>query len=334
MNEERLQHRRRERRRRRNRRIFKLFLVFGLFSFLIFGGLLGYGIYQIMDVASDSQEELDRGDSSEMRMEAVDPGSDSISILFLGVDDRDGDLSGRTDALVYATFNRNEGTVKMTSIPRDTLVTIPERGEDKIAHAHAFGGTDLAVETVENFLDVPVDYYMKMNFVAFIEIVDALGGIEIESERAFTEMDSEDNPDAISIEEGEQTLDGEEALAYARMRYDDPEGDIGRGSRHQEIIRAVIAEGASLSSITSFNSVLNSVNDHMTMNMSFRNMLSLHTYAGELDNIESLHLEGNDLYLSNIYYYNVLDESRNEISNTFREHMELDEDDDDEENSS
>ncbi len=306
------------------KRFFRTLMLLGILSLLTFGGVAGYFVYKLANVSTETQVELDRGVKSEKREEIVKPGKDNISILFLGVDDRDGNLEGRTDAMILATFNKEHGSVKLLNIPRDSLVEIPgRRNRDKINHAHAFGGLDLAVETVENLFDIPVDYYVKLNFKAFIEIVDALGGVEVEVPFTFTEMDSNDQQGAITLNEGTQLLNGEEALAFARMRKKDPRGDLGRGERQQEVLKAIITKGASLSSITSYNDVMNSIEDHMTTNLSFGNMLALHSYSSALSNIESLRLEGSDARINGGYYYELNPESVRELSATFRVHLGL-----------
>lgn len=291
--------------------------------FLIFGGVFAYFAYKVHDVASNT-EELERGQTSQLRTAQVNPSKDNISILFLGVDDRDGELQGRTDALILATFNKKEGSVKMTSIPRDTLVEIPGKvNRDKINHAHAIGGLDLAIDTVENLFNIPVDYYVKLNFVAFIEIIDALGGVEIDIPFTFSEMDSNDNKGAITLYQGLHTLNGEEALAYSRMRMKDPRGDIGRGERQQEVIKAIIKKGTSISSITSYGSVLDSLDKHLKTNLSFGNMISLHSYSSSLNDVESLSLQGRDSSIGGIYYYQLEEESLKEVSDEFKYHLGL-----------
>ena len=312
-----------QRRRQRNKSILKSAISFFFICFLILGGVFAYFAYKVHNVASNSVD-LDRGETSELRNKPVNISKDNISILFLGVDDRDGELSGRTDALVLATFNREEGSVKMTSIPRDTLVEIPGKvNQDKINHAHAMGGLDLAIDTVENLFDIPVDYYVKLNFVAFIEIIDALDGVEIDVPFTFTEMDSKDNKGAITLYQGLHTLNGEEALAYARMRMKDPRGDIGRGERQQEVIKAIIKKASSISSITKYGSVLDSLESHLTTNLGFSNMVSLHSYANSLNDVESLSLQGHDSSMGGIYYYQLEEESLQEISDDFKYHLGL-----------
>ena len=121
--------------------------------------------------------------------------------------------------MLVATFNRKANSINLLSIPRDSYVYIPEVGyKDKINHAHAFGGPVSTIETVEELLEIPIDYYVKINFDAFIEIIDALGGIDMYVPITFTEQDSMTGAGAISLNEGYQHLNGEETLALARTR--------------------------------------------------------------------------------------------------------------------
>lgn len=310
------------RKQRRQKWIKAMFISFFVF-FIIAGSIFAYFAFRVQNVTSSSPE-LVRGVKSEMREEAVKPSQDNISILFLGVDDRDGTLQGRTDALILATFNPEEGTIKMVSIPRDSLVEIPGRmNPDKINHAHAYGGIDLAIETVEKLFDIPVDYYVRLNFTAFIEIVDALGGVEIEVPFTFSEIDSQDRQNAITLYEGVHTLNGEEALAFARMRKHDPTGDIGRGSRQQEVIKAIIKKAATVSSITKYGEVLDSLENHLTTNISFTNMLALHKYSDSLGEIESFTLEGESTSINGVYYYDLIDESLENVKYELKVHLGL-----------
>lgn len=153
--------------------------------------------------ANQSFEKVDR-EISEKRQAKVEPVEDNVSILFIGVDDSEqrgqGAEHSRSDALVLATLNNEAKTVKLVSIPRDSYVYIPYKDrEDKITHAHAAGGTLATIETVEELFDIPVDYYVRMNFNAFIEVVDAFGGIEVDVDLpyAFYEKDENDEKQFI-----------------------------------------------------------------------------------------------------------------------------------------
>lgn len=306
---------------------FRRFLKYTLFTLLglilITGGVLAYMLYQLSNVASSSQQELERGEKSDYREEAVDPVSDPVSILFLGLDSRDGELKGRTDANILTTFNPDDNSIKMVSIPRDSRVEIPGRGMDKLNHAHAFGGVDLTIETVENLFDIPVDYIVTINFDAFIEIIDTLGGVEVDVPFTFTEMDSDDTKGALTLEEGIQTLNGEEALAFVRMRKQDPRGDIGRGERQRDVIEAIIRQSTKFSTITRFNSLMDTVDRNLATNINFGKIVSMHSYAGDLNNIDSLHLEGENTRIDGLYYYKPFGESVSEISQDLKEHLEI-----------
>src|SRR5690606_29205840 len=107
-------------------------------------------------------------------------------------------------------------SMKMVSIPRDTRTEIIGKGfQDKINHAYAFGGPEMAIDTVENFLDIPIDYFVQVNMESFKDIVDAVGGVTVNNSFSF-------NAGGYTFNEGQISLNGAEALAYSRMRYEDP----------------------------------------------------------------------------------------------------------------
>src|SRR5690625_4869501 len=191
----------------------------------------GLNLLQRADDVVTEAYESDGRDKSELRDKIVDPKFDNVYILIMGVDysdKRENTASARTDTLMLATLNKDDKSVKLISIPRDSYVYIPEVGyEDKINHAHAFGGTKAAIETVENLFNIPVDYYLKVNFEAFIDVVDALDGITVEVPYEFRELDSKKKANTIHLQGGLQYLSSEEALALARTR--NLENDIERG---------------------------------------------------------------------------------------------------------
>src|SRR5699024_8662952 len=219
---------------------------------------------------------------------------------------------------MLATFNKEDSSINLISIPRDSHVYIPEVGyEDKITHAHAFGGHKATIDTVEHLLDIPVDYYVRLNFHAFVEVIDALGGIEMDVPYEFKESDSMDKRDSIHLKAGVQTVDGEEALALARTRKLD--SDIERGKRQMEIIEAVADKAVSLDSVLNYDDLLVAVGDNMTTNMTFSDMKTFISYGSNLtsNNINSYTLEGQDYQPGSIYYYALdevaLEETRGEL---------------------
>jgi anionic cell wall polymer biosynthesis LytR-Cps2A-Psr (LCP) family protein len=136
-------------------------------------------------------------------------------------------------------------------------------------------------------------------------------------------MNSLDEKGSITLYEGRQTVNGEEALAFARMRKMDPRGDFGRGERQQEVIKGIITKGASLSSISSYGDVMDSIETHLATNLSFGNILALHSYSSALNEIESLALSGEDKRINGGYYYELNQENLHEIQHTFQAHLGL-----------
>ncbi|KGR76516.1 LCP family protein [Ureibacillus sinduriensis] len=289
-----------------------------------------YGVYitkKAEKAVDNSYEEVDR-DISDKREAKVEPVQDNVSILFIGVDDSEergqGADHSRSDALVLATLNNKAKTVKLVSIPRDSYVYIPYiDNEDKITHAHAFGGTLASIETVEELFDIPVDYYVRMNFNAFIDVVDALGGIEVDVNipYAFYEMDEHDNK-SIYLEPGLQELNGSEALSLARTRKHD--SDIMRGQRQQDIIKAIAQKASSVTSISKYDDILEAIGDNMKTDMTFDEMKSFFSYFTQgIPQIDALTLNGYDDTSTGTYYYQLDEESLEETQHILQSHLEL-----------
>ncbi|WP_042221501.1 LCP family protein [Oceanobacillus manasiensis] len=277
-------------------------------------------------VFSDSYQD-DGREKSDLRETKVDPNIDNVSVLIMGVDENDhrsNEGSSRTDALMVATLNKDDKSVKLLSIPRDSYVYIPEVGyETKINHAHAYGGPQASIETVENLLDIPIDYYVKVNFHAFVDVVDALGGVTAEVPYEFKESNSMDKKDSIHLMPGEQDLDGEEALALARTRKLD--NDIERGKRQQDLIKAVVKKAASAGSVLKYDEVIEAVGENMTTNMSFDHMKSFISYgtSGSNLDIEALTLEGYDYQPSNTYYWQLDQTALEQTKTLLQQHLEI-----------
>lgn len=289
-----------------------------------------YGVYltKRAEVAAERSFEAlaDRANGSELREEEVEPLTDNVSILFVGIDDSEkrseGQDSSRSDALIVATLNNEEKSIKLVSIPRDSYVYIPEVGyEDKITHAHAYGDTRASIETVEELLDIPIDYYVKMNFNAFIDTVDALGGVNVDVPYDHLELDENDQY-TVELKEGRQLLDGREALALARTRKLD--NDIERGKRQQMILEAIIQKAASASSFTRYGDVIDAVGNNMKTDLTFDEMRSFFDYLTKgRPQVETLTLEGYDHMTTGTYYWQLDQESLEETSSILQTHLDL-----------
>ncbi|MBU4535107.1 MAG: LCP family protein [Euryarchaeota archaeon] len=187
--------------------------------------------------------------------------SDRINILLLGSDDRTGQMRGNTDSMSVLSIDKITTEVSLLSIPRDSRVDIPGRGVDKINSAYPYGDIDTTIETVENFLDIRIDYYILVDFNEFKEMVDTLGGITLDVEPHVASAVPE-----LHGKSGINRLNGEEALAYLRFRFDE-DADPGRVRRHQKAIQSIIQETLSPSNIMDAPAILNQLRKNVRTNI-------------------------------------------------------------------
>lgn len=307
--------------------VIKVLLTLAV-SILLCGSAFGiYLIKKAENAADRAFETAGDREISELRTEKVEPLHDDISILFIGVDDSaardqpEGNI--RSDALVLATLNNEDKSVKLVSIPRDTYTYIPDAGiEDKITHAYAYDGPNSTIESVENLLQVPVDYYVRMDFNAFIDVIDALDGIRVDVPYDLEEKDENDISGAIKLQAGLQTLDGREALALARTRHYD--NDIERGKRQQVILEAIMNKTLSATSITKYADVIEAVGDNMKTDLTFKEMQAFFEYAkGGKPDVEAITLDGYDDMSTGIYYWQLNEESLKEVQDILQSHLGL-----------
>jgi len=172
---------------------------------------------------------------------------------------------GRADTIVFLSISPKTKDVLILSIPRDTRVEIPGRGMDKINHAYAFGGEKLISKTVSSFLDVPIHFYAVADFIGFVNIIDELGGVEIDVEKEMYYVDKAGGVE-INLYPGKQILDGEKALQYIRFRHDKL-GDLGRIKRQQKLALAVIKKMISFDSITKIPQISEGMKGYIETNI-------------------------------------------------------------------
>lgn len=225
-----------------------------------------------------------------------------FSVLLMGIDT--GDLGrveqGRSDTLMVATINPADKQTTIVSIPRDTYVEIKERRTmDKINHAYAFGGTAMAIDTVQNYLNIPIDHYVSINMKGLKDLVDAIGGIEVNNRFTF----SQDNY-YFSI--GKISLNGDQALAYSRMRYEDPNGDYGRQDRQRKIVEGIVKKIKSFSGISKYKMVLETLEANIKTDMKFDEMQKVFLeYHNAFRKVQLDQLKGEGFMQENISYQKV-----------------------------
>lgn len=284
--------------------------------------LIGIGVYaytvwnSLTDAVDTMHQPVER--ETAKRVESLNlEDKEPFSVLMLGVDEREGD-SGRSDTMIVLTVNPEKKSVRMLSIPRDTRTEIVGHGTtDKINHAYAFGGVAMSMDTVENFLDIPIDYYMQINMEGFKDIVDSVGGVTVNNDLDFTY-------EGVHFPEGQITLDGADALKFSRMRYDDPRGDFGRQLRQRSIIQAVLKEGASLNSLTNFDDIFDALSKNIKTNLTFDEMVDIQAnYKSAAGNIEQSTITGTGQTIDGIWYLIVDDEEKTKVQSELKEHLEV-----------
>ncbi|QQN83525.1 polyisoprenyl-teichoic acid--peptidoglycan teichoic acid transferase TagU [Bacillus toyonensis] len=297
-----------------------LFWILGIIGVLVIaGGVYAYTVYSnVSDTLNTVHKPLDR-DKSDKRDKKVEISDNKpISILLMGVDQEDNG-TGRSDSLMLFTLNPKTKSMKITSIPRDSYTEIVGKGKkDKINHAYAFGGIDMSVKTVENFLNVPVDHYIEVNMAGFRDIVDAVGGVDVNNDLEFTSRDQH-------FAKGNIHLNGETALKYTRMRYEDSRGDFGRQMRQRQVIQAVIKKGASVSSLASYGDVLKAIEKNVKTSLTQDQMFEIQkNYKDCMENSEEIQIPGDGHKAADgIWYYYVPDAAKQDITNKLRAHLEL-----------
>ncbi len=209
-------------------------------------------IYQIMK------------DEESVVSKSVEVTTNPFLIYISGIDEY-GDLStvSRSDVNMIIGVNPNTQQILLVSIPRDTYYPLHSFGQyDKFTHAGIYG-LDESIDTLQDLLEVDINYYVKMNFTSFIEIVDALGGITVNSSQAFTTKIG-----GYEIKEGLNELNAEQALAFVRERKAFVDGDFERGRNQQRMISAIVKKLCSTAIITSFSSVLDTISQSVETNFS------------------------------------------------------------------
>lgn len=284
-------------------------------------GIVAFVIMVYMDFTKtikDTYEPIDREISGKREVPVAFDKEEPFSVLVLGVDAREGD-SGRSDTIVVLTVNPETNSTKMVSIPRDTYTEIVGRGfKDKLNHAFAFGGTEMAMDSVENLLDIPIDYVVQVNMESFKDIVDAVGGITVNNALDFKEGN-------YSFAKGNIHLNGDEALAYVRMRKQDPRGDFGRQDRQKQVIEGVLREGASVSSILNYKDIFGAIGNNVRTNMTFDEIVDIQKhYRNAVGNVDQLYIkDGQGQKMNGIWYYILNDNELNQIKGELKEHLEL-----------
>ena len=218
------------------------------------------------------------------------PGRASVNVLLLGRDldrDRHGNIvktNARTDTIIMAHYDFGQHTISMLSIPRDTRVRIPGHGRHKINAAHAYGGPELACQTVENFLQVHPDDYVVVDFDGFEKAVDELGGLDLTVDKVLNYDDNWGNLH-IHLKPGPQHVNGDQAIGFVRYRKSKDgigDSDMERIARQQEFLRAVKSKLMRPTTFVRLPQVLSAVEPHVNSSLTRTQMLALARFAKDV----------------------------------------------------
>ncbi|MUV36806.1 Transcriptional regulator LytR [Lentibacillus sp. JNUCC-1] len=269
--------------------------------------LLGTGVYgySLLSKAKDTvntkmHEPIESIDLTKTKKKVK--ASEPLNVLLLGVDARGAD-KGRSDALMVLSLDPQNDAMQIVSIPRDTRTMIAGKGfQDKINHAYAFGGADMSVATVEDFLDIDLDYYVRLNMEGLQELVDEIGPITVQNNIAWKDG-------KYDFPKGDVTMDGAKTMSYVRMRKQDPAGDFGRTERQRNVIEAIVDTGATAGSVTKIHNMIDILGNNMSTNMDFDDMKKMFSgYKNTRKHMNSYMMQGQGTKIDGIYYMNVADD--------------------------
>lgn len=179
----------------------------------------------------------------------------------------------RSDVNLILTVNMNTHKILMTTTPRDSYVRIPDGGADqydKLTHAGIYS-IETSVKTLENLYDIPINYYARLNFTSFVKLINALGGVTVYNDQAFTSLHGNYNFGVGNI----NLTSGEEALGFVRERYSLEHGDYDRGNNQLKVIQAIIEKLTSFQSVSNYSDVISTLQDSIQTNMPLNTMMSL-----------------------------------------------------------
>ena len=287
---------------------------------------IAIGIYVFSKVNSLSNaihNPLDR-DKSELRKKPVGDG-DPVSIVIYGIDEdakrKQQNLGQRTDSIVMMSINPKDHKTVMVSVPRDTRAKIVGRGTtEKINHAYAYGGPDMAVKSLEELTIVPVDHYAAINMDGVKSVVDDLGGVDITSNATF-------NFHGYQFNKGQKYhMNGDKALTYMRSREQEGAGgDSGRQLRQQQVIEVVAKDGLQLGSLTKIDGIFKAAEDNVKTDLSLTQLNKMReNYNDTQDNVKLYTIQGeNKVGNDNLWYFYPDDNSLNDVMKKYRDNLDL-----------
>lgn len=294
-----------------------------------------YGM-TVLNYSTDSLSKTYRSIGSEDEDETIQA-TEPLTVLLMGVDMDQGSRGGsweegRSDSMILVTVNPRTQKTTMVSLTRDIMVEIANADGtssgtiEKLNHSYSYGQAPMTVATVEKMLDIHINRYVEINMDGLVELVDAVGGITVNNTLGFPISISEHEPAYTAVvEPGEQLINGAQALVYARMRYDDPDGDVGRQKRQREVIQAIVQKLLQLDGMTQYKQILDAVSNNMRTNVAItlETLPGLLGYKDSLNTIETYQLNGEGQMIDGLSYQIPTSEELLEIQNIIKSSIDL-----------
>lgn len=246
----------------------KIILILLFVSVVLVGGITGWAVYSANKINTKVYEKLNPSDE-QYDLDYDQLKQEPFNVLLLGVDTGEFGRtdSGRSDSMIVAHINLKKKAYTLMGVERDLLVDIADQGmQDKLNAAYAYGGASCSVKTVEKMLDIQIPYFVSIDMGDFQKILKEVGAVQVENEFEFSS-------DGFDFPKGKLTLSPEEALSWARMRYEDPRGDYGRQMRQQLLLKGVLENMAQLNQVTKWNAFIDILTDNIKTNLPITNLV-------------------------------------------------------------
>jgi polyisoprenyl-teichoic acid--peptidoglycan teichoic acid transferase len=276
-----------------------------------YGTYLAYSVYHFSSTISNSDSDKEKV----TELKQPENNDETINILLVGIDGGQFKNNtyrqdvGRTDTIMIFSLNKKTNKISLLSVPRDTRLNIPGKGMDKVNAAHAYGGINLSIKTLSEYLGIPIHHYVKVNYNAFTKVVDGLGGVTInvtEDVRYFVDGQ-------IKVPKGIQKMDGQTAFNYVQVR----EGDIKRVERQQKFVKALAEQAISVSTLPKVPGILNNIAGDIKTDISPKDMLDLINNARSMNpgGIKNEILPGTAGNLKGVSYWMADDNAKKDVVN-------------------
>ncbi|VEI06761.1 LCP family protein [Kurthia zopfii] len=322
--------------RRKRKWIRNLLIVFCL-CFAAISSYLTYSVFSVKGALDQSKVQLQREDNkSELREKPVSYSEEPFSILLLGIEEyATKKETGRADTQIVMTFNPQKHKITLVTIPRDTRVQIDNASEYTGIHKinaamtygelNQYGGEKLQLETTEKLLNIPIDAFVTVNFDGFRDVIDALGGIDIDIKQSFWE-DNIYTKKRIDFAQGHAHLTGEEALAFVRMRKREVNNIYPREERQNQMIEATVAQTKSAGTLLKVGELTKIFGENVKTSLSIGDLFAIQSQYLNMKKLKmgSTEVKGFDTKVNGVSYFVANQQDLQKLSESLRAELGLD----------